>query len=72
MKTNNAASHLSQIMKGIEGFTKMVQTGEGLGVPPEKMDEFKKAMDEKGVPEKLAELKTNIEKLKQASKGTAK
>lgn len=67
-KTINPASHLANIIKSAEAFTKQIEKGEGLNIPPEKLKEFKTEMKKANVKKYMDEVKNKMEELKNLAK----
>ena len=61
---NNFSFNLQGIMAHAQGLIKSMETGDGLGLDDEGKKEFQKQMKEKGGLDKIADLKTQMEKLK--------
>lgn len=64
----SAASHLETIFRATQKFIKQVESGEGLNVPEDKKEEFKKAMKEQGTGAMIEDLKKKMNDFKESAK----
>ncbi len=68
MENKTPACHLANILKSAQAFTKQIENGEGLNIPPEKMAEYKAEMKKQNVQKYMDEVKNKMEELKNLSK----
>lgn len=68
MVNKNAAATLAGILNLSKTFIKQIETGDGLGIPDDKKDEFQKLCKEKGVPDVLKDLKTKMKEFEKTAK----
>ena len=65
---NLASNHLENIFKSTQAFIKQIEKGEGLNIPDDKKDEFKKAMKEQGTDAMIEDLKKKMKEFKESAK----
>ena len=64
MDNNSALNILSEMINKAEQFTRIIQTGDGMGFTPEQKAEFLKQVKEKKVDDQMRETLEKVEKMR--------